>query len=172
MPCGPGRATSRLASVCLLACAPAQSPTLSVTGPLVSAGALGSAAAPGLAVLRSHLRNVSGRLRGSHCGEERPLNRLPYPQLAVSRTTSGWLPTTTAQTAALARSAAQVPSIWEPLQLVGATAGAAIAFILPGALALSLTSWRLCSGGGAGGLLLMAVGLLLAVTGIAGTVVR
>ena len=32
-----------------------------------------------------------------------------------------------------------------PLQLVGATAGAAIAFLLPGALALSLASWRLHS---------------------------
>ncbi len=88
--------------------------------------------------------------------------------------TSGCLSATTATqtqaTEALLHVALQVPSIWEPLQLVGATAGAAIAFILPGALALSLSGWRLCSGGGAGGLLLVAVGLLLASTGIAGTV--
>lgn len=62
----------------------------------------------------------------------------------------------------------QVPSIWGPLQLVGATAGAAIAFVLPGLLALSLARWRVCSGGGAGGVLLMAVGVLLAAAGIAG----
>lgn len=65
-----------------------------------------------------------------------------------------------------------MPTIWEPLQLVGATAGAVIAFILPGALALSLARWRLCSGGGAGCLLLIAVGALLAVTGIAGMAVH
>ncbi|PRW39228.1 putative sodium-coupled neutral amino acid transporter 6 [Chlorella sorokiniana] len=73
---------------------------------------------------------------------------------------------------AVSAAAIAVPSIWEPLRLVGATAGAAIAFILPGALALSLAGWRLCSGGGAGGMLLIAVGLLLVVTGIAGTVVH
>lgn len=62
----------------------------------------------------------------------------------------------------------QMPSIWQPLQLVGATAGAAIAFILPGLLALSLAGWRVCSGGGAASLLLILLGALLAAAGIAG----
>ena len=77
------------------------------------------------------------------------------------------------------------PSIWEPLELLGATAGAAIAFVLPGVLAASMVGWRLRGGGAADegpiaplsvsseagtartGLLLMLAGLLLAVAGIA-----
>lgn len=55
---------------------------------------------------------------------------------------------------------------------MGATAGATMAFVLPGTLALSLAGWRLSSGVGAGGLLLIAAGMLLAVTGIAGAVVH
>lgn len=60
----------------------------------MKAGALGSAAAPGLALLRPHVRNVSGCLRRGHRGEERPQSMLAQGQLAVSRMTSGWLPTT------------------------------------------------------------------------------
>lgn len=65
----------------------------------------------------------------------------------------------------------QVPSVWTPLQLIGATAGAAMAFILPGALALSLDGWQLRSRGGAAGLALIPLGALLAVAGIAGAVI-
>ena len=61
----------------------------------------------------------------------------------------------------------QLPSVWKPLQLLGATAGAVIACVLPGCLALSLVHWRLWSGAGAGGVLLIALGLVLAVAGIA-----
>lgn len=65
----------------------------------------------------------------------------------------------------------QVPSVWLPLQLVGATAGAAIVCILPGALSLSQAGWRLGTSVGSGGALLIATGLLLAATGIAGAIV-
>ncbi|EFN52813.1 hypothetical protein CHLNCDRAFT_138482 [Chlorella variabilis] len=63
--------------------------------------------------------------------------------------------------------AVSLPSVWKPLQLLGATAGAVIACVLPGCLALSLVHWRLWSGAGAGGVLLIALGLVLAVAGIA-----
>ncbi|KAL4440229.1 hypothetical protein ABPG75_003230 [Micractinium tetrahymenae] len=59
-----------------------------------------------------------------------------------------------------------LPSVWAPLQLLGATSGSAIAFILPGALALSMAGWRLWGWAGAQGLLLILVGLLLAAAGI------
>ena len=65
----------------------------------------------------------------------------------------------------------QAPSVWVPLQLVGATAGATIAFLLPGMLALHLARWR-WAGGGAGGLLLLLAGLLLFAAGTAAVALR
>jgi hypothetical protein len=69
--------------------------------------------------------------------------------------------------ACLPASLMQLPSVWKPLQLLGATAGAVIACILPGCLALSLGRGRLWSGAGVGGVMLIALGLVLAVAGIA-----
>lgn len=69
---------------------------------------------------------------------------------------------------ALPASPLQFPSLWQPLQLIGATAGPLAAFILPGALALSLSGGRLASARGASGLLLTLCGVMLAAGGLAG----
>lgn len=51
--------------------------------------------------------------------------------------------------------------MWLPLQLVGCTAGAASMLLLPGALACTMSGWRLR------GVLLLLLGGLLAVAGLA-----
>jgi hypothetical protein len=66
----------------------------------------------------------------------------------------------------------QLPSVWKPLQLVGSTAGATIALLLPGCLALAQGHGRLGSWEGVEGLLLIGVGLLLAVAGVASTLLH
>lgn len=62
--------------------------------------------------------------------------------------------------------------MWPPLELLGASAGAAIACILPGALALSLAGRRVRSRHGVIGILLFAVGVLLAGAGAVRAVLR
>jgi len=81
--------------------------------------------------------------------------------------------------------------VWEPLAFTGATAGAALALILPGVLALSLArshylegvvgtvaGARSSAGGGCGGgtaaagVLLLLLGLLLAAGGVASLALR
>lgn len=97
----------------------------------------------------------------------RQLLPAPHQHLGTSRS---WA----AQLAALAAAcglAMAVRDVWLPLQLVGATAGAALICILPGALSLSLAGWRLGTVGGSGGVLLVCTGLLLAAAGIAGAAV-
>ena len=55
--------------------------------------------------------------------------------------------------------AAALPSVWLPLQVVGATAGSAIAFVLPGLLRLELEAGRRTAAAG-GAALLVGLGLV------------
>ena len=64
------------------------------------------------------------------------------------------------------------PSIWGPIQIIGATAGAIIGFIVPGMLSLLPTEASLMPGHDssldkAPGYLLVAIGVLQGVAGIA-----
>ncbi len=66
----------------------------------------------------------------------------------------------------------QLPSVWLPLQLIGSTAGAMVAFVLPGTLALTAAGWRPVGAAGLWGLVLVLFGLLLAAAGIASAILH
>ena len=67
--------------------------------------------------------------------------------------------------------AAALPSVWLPLQVVGTTAGSAIAFVLPGLLRLELEEGRR-SAAAAGAALLVGLGLLQFLAGTLAVALR
>lgn len=61
----------------------------------------------------------------------------------------------------------QLPSVWAPLQLLGATSGSVLALVFPGALRLAAAGWQPATWAGSQGLLLVLVGFLLSAAGVA-----
>lgn len=107
-----------------------------------------------------------------------PMQMLPFREalfkLVLRRPPSGMLvlPITYACMLLLYVIGIHSKSIWLPVQLIGATAGALIAFIFPGMLTLKPERFGLSRQMRYGGWLLIAVGVLQGITGVASVILN